>query len=157
METEFSASDPYVGFRGWHVVDTDHGKRLVSRGTVEWPGNGEYLVAECHKRSSRKGHEIPVPSCSCGIYAGLNLEHLRDMGYVDSHVGYRGMATGVVGEVWLKGKVIECTTGYRAEMAYPKKIYVPHVFWRALKPLQQAYGCEGCEVILRNPFKKEDQ
>ena len=54
--------------------------------------------------------------CSCGIYAAKNLKQLRSIGYAD---------TGVHGEVYLWGKIVEHRLGWRAHFAYPKSIVLP--------------------------------
>ena len=50
------------------------------------------------------------------MYAAKNLEHLHSAGYE----GY-----GICGEVCLWGKVIEHERGWRAELAYPKNLFLP--------------------------------
>lgn len=54
--------------------------------------------------------DIPGDRCSCGIYAYKAYEEAkRACG-----------GSGVLGEVYLWGKIIEGTDGYRAQYAYPK-------------------------------------
>ena len=60
--------------------------------------------------------EVPDRNCTCGVYATKNLEHLRQLGYADR---------GICGEVYLWGKVVEHTLGWRAQFAYPKSLVLP--------------------------------
>ena len=60
--------------------------------------------------------EVPDRNCTCGVYAAKNLEHLRQLGYADR---------GICGEVYLWGKVVEHTLGWRAQFAYPKSLVLP--------------------------------
>lgn len=32
--------------------------------------------------------------------------------------------------------------GYRAEQAYPVRLYVPHIHWQTAARLREAWGCE---------------
>ena len=68
-------------------------------------------------------HAPPVDSCSCGIYAVKTFDALHDAGY------NWGEATNgrvwVVAEVNLCGRVRPGRIGYRAQLAYPKIVYVP--------------------------------
>jgi len=60
--------------------------------------------------------EVPDRNCTCGVHAAKNLEHLRQLGYTDR---------GICGEVYLWGKVVEHTQGWRAQFAYPKNLVLP--------------------------------
>jgi hypothetical protein len=64
----------------------------------------------------RDAHEAPQTNCTCGIYAAKTFHHLCSAGY-DRY--------GVHGEVNLWGKVIEHERGWRAELAYPKNLFLP--------------------------------
>ena len=61
-------------------------------------------------------HPVPDPSCTCGMYAGMNMKHLIDIGYIDR---------GIHGEVSLWGRLYRHTLGWRAQHAYPKFFVVP--------------------------------
>jgi hypothetical protein len=61
-------------------------------------------------------HEAPQAHCSCGVYAAKSLEQLR-------HLGYAGV--GICGEVYLWGRVVEHSFGWRAQFAYPKAFVLP--------------------------------
>jgi hypothetical protein len=53
--------------------------------------------------------------CTCGVYAAKSLEHLRKNGYD---------RCGIYGEVCLWGTVVEHELGYRAQLAYPKNLFL---------------------------------
>ncbi|MGH9681139.1 MAG: hypothetical protein ACRD4Y_14420, partial [Candidatus Acidiferrales bacterium] len=61
-------------------------------------------------------HNVPDESCTCGMYAGINMQHLIDIGYIER---------GLHGEVHLWGKLMRHTLGWRAQYAYPKYFVVP--------------------------------
>jgi len=61
------------------------------------------------------------------------------------------------GEVYLWGKIVECEDGYRAEYAYPKKLYISDDIRGAkkiAKSLSQNYGCEVEIVDISKNSKK---
>lgn len=64
----------------------------------------------------RKQHLVPDPKCTCGMYAGINMKHLIDIGYIER---------GIHGEVSLWGRLYRHTLGWRAQFAYPKFFVVP--------------------------------
>ena len=66
-------------------------------------------------------HEVPVDTCSCGIYA-VGADRIRQL-WRDSE-----RAPGfslVIGTVSLWGGVLACEHGWRAGFAYPREIFVP--------------------------------
>jgi hypothetical protein len=120
--------EPVVGWRCWRVMDSADGLVLASacrptRWAPGWP-----LEASCDA-----GHRAPRSSCTCGIYAALEprLPHR----YLPPHVraaerirtqailGYDVVMA--VGLVALWGGVIECEWGWRAELGYPRRLFVP--------------------------------
>jgi preprotein translocase subunit YajC len=60
-------------------------------------------------------HDVPQANCTCGIYAVKTLDHFRSAGYE---------RFGICGEVFLWGKVVEHELGYRAQLAYPKNLFL---------------------------------
>src|SRR5919106_466508 len=64
-----------------------------------------------------KPHESPGEACRCGIYGARDLRALR------SHPMF-GFRFTVAGEGLLWGKVIRGELGYRAQYAYPKRLFV---------------------------------
>ena len=121
--------------------------------------NRPYPCSETQIKEDVKGEKfevkigVPGESCSCGFYSAKTFEHLQSMGY---HQYYpdSGRFT-VVGKVYCWGKVIECQTGWRAEYAYPAKLFVPIEASYLALPLKQAYAPkEG--VVLRNVLDTGD-
>lgn len=65
---------------------------------------------------SQQRHAVPDPGCTCGMYAGINMQHLIDINYIQR---------GIHGEVSLWGRLHRHTLGWRAQFAYPKSFVVP--------------------------------
>ena len=61
-------------------------------------------------------HHVPDSSCTCGMYAGINMQHMIDINYIQR---------GIHGEVSLWGRLYRHTLGWRAQFAYPKFFVVP--------------------------------
>jgi hypothetical protein len=64
-------------------------------------------------------HRAPDPSCTCGMYAGTNVQHLIALNYTQF---------GVHGEVSLWGRLYRHTLGWRAQYAYPRYLVVPAIW-----------------------------
>ncbi len=92
-----------IGSRGWHIVVTKEGLRLLSSSTVWKPY--EKLVAQCLNHSD---HIIPDKNCMCGIYAMKLNRSIPHEGPVQ-------------GRIRLWGRFLEADAGYRAEFGYPDK------------------------------------
>lgn len=117
--------EPVVGWRLWLPVETHAGVRLQSifHRTAWLPC--EALRAVCLARRPPPPlrrllhcceHMAPDARCCCGVHAGRPdwlLDHLR---------GSPGRY--VIGRVLLWGRVVECESGWRAELAYPERLYV---------------------------------
>ena len=147
-----------IGWRSWDVGTDGF---LYSLNGAKWRPNG-YLVAEClplgmpismtRVRRTLVGRvpvgrhvtsEIPVPSCTCGIYAAKTRSHLQDMSYNRYSPG----SARVIGEVAMSGKVIPGTQGYRAARARPLRVFVPYEMWRLAQQLEARYSIP---VVLDN-------
>jgi hypothetical protein len=63
-----------------------------------------------------QSHIVPDSGCTCGMYAGINMQHLIDINYIQR---------GIHGEVHLWGRLYRHTLGWRAQYAYPKFFVVP--------------------------------
>lgn len=123
------AVEPIIGWRYWRVAD-DGRLASLGGGRDRWLP-GQPFRARCrHARidpfderwrlvdgCAWSPHGAPDERCSCGVYAARSLAALRSR-YL---FGLRFMA---VGEVSLWGKVIPGRLGYRAELGYPRSIYV---------------------------------
>jgi hypothetical protein len=87
---------------------------------------GKPLAAECRATShgiivgraeaAHDAHDAPQANCTCGVYASKSLEHLRTTGYT---------RYGIHGEVNLWGTVVEHEQGWRAQLAYPRSLFLP--------------------------------
>jgi hypothetical protein len=109
-----------VGYRGW-TWDT---KGLKSLCGERWHPNHS-LAARCRASAvvgtiasrveGHDSHEAPQANCTCGVYAAKSLEHLRKNGYD---------RCGIYGEVRLWGTVVEHERGWRAQLAYPKNLFL---------------------------------
>lgn len=119
-----------IAWRAWQIVGTEQTPRLASVTALTtwtradsgvdaiWPTR-RYFLARCPR-----GHieNLPIESCSCGLYAAKTREHLMDLGYG----AYGSMTDKVIGEVALSGKVIEGSQGWRAERGRVHRLWVPH-------------------------------
>jgi hypothetical protein len=121
--------EPFVAYRAWNW----NAKGITSLNGSLWKPK-EAFEAKCHYaadlRSMRaatltpcarqfwqsKAHQVPGPGCSCGTYAGINMQHMIDIGYIQR---------GIHGEVSLWGRLMRHTLGWRGQFAYPKFFVVP--------------------------------
>lgn len=120
-----------LGWRSWLVVRA--GSRIRLSSVVHdaiWEPRQE-LVSECLAssrpllswRRSLRSHVAPDAGCACGIYGGREpavASQYLELGRARWRVVWR-----VIGLVALWGRVLECERGWRAERAYPARIYVP--------------------------------
>ena len=74
------------------------------------------LTPEAKAFWDKQSHHSPDPSCTCGTYAGINMQQLIDINYTQF---------GIHGEVSLWGRLYRHTLGWRAQYAYPKFFVVP--------------------------------
>jgi hypothetical protein len=121
---EFAVPDgiePIVGWRYWRGEDLNG--RASSRAWLAslnkfqtWPP-GRALEARC---SLEGGHPDPPPgiACGCGIYAATDRATLQELANPDLQTPL------VVGEVALWGRVVPAELGYRAQFAYPRRLWV---------------------------------
>ncbi len=69
------------------------------------------------------------------------------------HLGYasqRRTQPVFIGQVGFAGKVIPGSQGWRAEKGRIVRLYVPHVYWRYVDPLQEMYRVD---VVLENTMR----
>ena len=138
--------EPLVGWRAWKV-------RVPFPGAGACPGLSSVILdtpwAPGRKFSAGHSFDLGVKchgllrlDCSCGVYAFndpldafVYLMRVRDR--------LLGMSVEVaMGTVSLWGKVIECESGYKAEFAYPRHIYLPASFARFLPVVSSAFGVD---------------
>ena len=107
--------DPIVGWRAWNV----RGGMLTGLAyTKPWEPRKQ-LEAVCggNDGEDEKCNRCPSKECNCGVWAFPSIESLNTAlaGYAD---------VSVFGEVYLWGRIIECTNGFRAQFAYPKELWL---------------------------------
>lgn len=109
-----------LGYRAWSIdLYSAAGPLLLSLNGTPWP-----------PRAALKAHaELQPRMPGVGIHAARSHSHLYHLGYTGS----------VVGDVYLWGKVIHGSMGFRATYAYPKKLYVGEQFWWT-DELSKRYG-----------------
>jgi len=83
----------------------------------------------------KRAHHAPDPDCTCGMYAGINMQHLIDISYIQR---------GIHGEVSLWGRLYRHTLGWRAQYAYPKFFVVP----MNMIPLNMALAQERLKALV---------
>jgi hypothetical protein len=121
--------EPFVAYRAWKWT----AEGVTSLNGALWTPKVAF-EATCHYagdlRSIRaaaigpvaaefwesKSHQVADPGCTCGMYAGINMQHLIDIRYI---------RRGIHGEVHLWGRLYRHTLGWRAQYAYPKYFVVP--------------------------------
>jgi hypothetical protein len=111
---------PIVAYRTWQWG----AEGLQSLNNLSWVPK-QPMKANCPRQrcgyNPKTGgwiNDSPAETCTCGIYAAKNHQHLVDTGYAgELHVC-------VHGEVNLWGKIWEHQLGYRAEYAYPRNLTI---------------------------------
>lgn len=134
---------PVVGYRDFnYVLDADQRIYLASRNGVCWP-RYQAFFATCTLKTNVYDHDSPDVNCTCGIYAFDNLKH-DDL----------KTECPIYGEVNLWGDVLLCETGFRAELAYPKTLFVvdngTRIAKRIRNLLEECYGVPTYLVDKKN-------
>lgn len=153
-DDEFKAPDLVGTVEGWRAWRVD--REPPAYGTAPKLHSATFSYywaprvlarAECEKC----GPDIPGETCTCGFYSAKSLDHLRSMGYhaYDAESGH----ICVVGQLACWGKVIEGSQGWRAEKAYPVRLFVPFEGWRLGPALKKAYGVPVAMLNLLDPTK----
>ena len=124
--------EPLVGFRVWHVVETEDGPRLhaIGRPVVWEPRMAREATCLRHRpwhlrvrRRPLPSHPAPDASCSCGVWAcRAPVAALRAL---DGYGRPWKPVHRVMGPVSLWGTVVEHAGGWRASHAYPRALVVP--------------------------------
>jgi hypothetical protein len=109
-----------LGWRAWTVTETPAGLRL---GSVIYDGIWEpgHAVRAACRRAESPPHEIPGLDCGCGFHAAH--DPVDAISYLRGRDEVRTIGR-VLGEVSLAGSIVETETGWRAETAYPARLYV---------------------------------
>ena len=109
-----------LGWRAWTVTEIPAGVRL---GSVIYEGvwtPGQVARAKCLRHESLP-HEVPGLDCTCGFHAAR--DPVDAISYLRGRDEPRTIGR-VLGEVVLSGAIVETETGWRAEVAYPGRLYV---------------------------------
>jgi hypothetical protein len=121
--------EPFVAYRAWHWT----AEGVTSLNNALWTPKAAFeatcphaedlrsMQAASSSEASKKfwqkqAHLVPDRGCTCGMYAGINIQHLIDINYIQR---------GIHGEVHLWGRLYRHTLGWRAQFAYPKFFVVP--------------------------------
>jgi hypothetical protein len=121
--------EPFVAYRAWNWtaegVTSLNGApwtpKVAFEGTCHYAGDLRSIRAAAIGSVAAefwesKSHQVPDPGCTCGMYAGINMQHLIDINYIQR---------GIHGEVSLWGRLCRHTLGWRAQYAYPNFFVVP--------------------------------
>jgi hypothetical protein len=131
-------TEPIVGWRAWRVVTfqrrdgTSEPRLAPLYDPITWRPR-QRVEAICNRRGGEL-HEAPWPTCQCGIWALPERDAAeRLVGSASDEVAF--------GPVALWGRVLEFERGYRAQYAYPRKLYLYKDAEAGLAGrLQKAYG-----------------
>lgn len=124
--------EPFTGYRSW--IWTSEGVTSLFNG-VPWTPKVAFeakclyatdllsmqaagLTPEAKAFWERQRHHVPDSSCTCGTYAGIDMQRLISLRYTQF---------GVHGEVSLWGRLYRHTLGWRAQYAYPKYFVIPAI------------------------------
>jgi hypothetical protein len=123
-------AEPIIGWRYWRLDRERRRLSSLTGSTQPWPANKAFAAACRFARRDRSDfryryagggqpveHDAPTEGCTCGVHAARDLKNLRAKMLF-------GLGLMVVGEVSLWGKVIPGTRGYRAQFAYPRRLFV---------------------------------
>jgi len=130
MPETYVPPDPFVAYRAWNWKE----EGVTSLNGVLWTPQ-QAFEAKCPRADDlrsikaaapntaaakkfwdKHAHHVPDLTCTCGMYAGINMQHMIDIGYIQR---------GIHGEVHLWGLLCRHTLGWRAQFAYPKYFIVP--------------------------------
>jgi hypothetical protein len=115
-----------LGWRAWTVTESNEGLRL---GSVIYEGiwlPGRVARASCRRQENPFAtpagpHDVPGVGCGCGFHAAH--DPVDALSYLRGRDEPRTVGR-VLGEVLLAGAVVETQAGWRAEAAYPARLYV---------------------------------
>jgi len=132
---------PIVGWRAWKWDPPQ--LTSINNQSAWYPG--QPMKAKCAggawatRTCPLPGHEPADKHCTCGIYAAKTLDRLYAMGYARS---------GLYGEVYLWGRVVEHTHGWRAQFAYPKSLRFSLILGRNVGSHMGALTAYGADIYL---------
>lgn len=121
--------EPLTAYRAWNWtvggITSLNGERWTRKEAFEakclYAADVRSMQAAASSGEAKKfweqhTHHVPDPECTCKMYAGINMQHLIDINYIQR---------GIHGEVSLWGRLYRHTFGWRAQYAYPKNFVVP--------------------------------
>jgi hypothetical protein len=121
--------EPFTAYRAWNWtaegVTSLNGMlwtpKVAFEAQCHYLKDWKNMVAAATSEEARrfwqaKEHSVPDPKCTCGMYAGIHMQHMIDINYIQR---------GIHGEVSLFGRLYRHTLGWRAQFAYPKFFVVP--------------------------------
>lgn len=118
--------EPLSAWRLWEVEDVGGAPRLRSLYRISFWPVGAPFEARCEAQRlrlpRRPRHAAPSATCTCGVY-GAPFELMRRKLAIDECLPPGSLF--VVGTVSLWGDVLECERGWRAQLAYPSRLFVP--------------------------------
>lgn len=122
-------ASPSVGYRAWLLDKAGHLQSPRISGSIPCWLPRKPFQATCFQK-----HEAPSEACSCGVYAKNTLWSARTY-FWPARAGL------ILGEVALWGTLVEHEDGFRAQYAYPTRLFVSKDFsvHKATK-LSEAYG-----------------
>jgi hypothetical protein len=162
---DFNAPDgiePVIGWRNWTVNIHQIRTRRLARSDLKLRSfNGEAwfpqrpFQAACmswNRRTSRSHGDAPQSSCSCGVYAFKEIDSLLPWWFLTApgFLPFMGPlenpadSMAVFGEVSLWGKIIVHEEGYRAQYAYPRRLWVDEGAAETLVQALPAYRVPVC-------------
>jgi hypothetical protein len=109
-------TEPLIAYRAWNCRPflRRDGTRELTLTPVGIPSN-RWTIWPSRRRAEAFCtyclHDAPMPDCECGLWAMRTRADVRG----------RGLVTG---EVALWGRVIEFRDGYRAQYAYPQRLWL---------------------------------
>jgi hypothetical protein len=117
--SSFAAPDGIEPIIGWRYWRADTGWLCSLNRLKTWPA-GRALEARCSLSDAGASHEEPPPGerCGCGIYAATHLEILKEIVHPDLD------SPLIVGEVALWGRIVPAQLGFRAQYAYPRRLWI---------------------------------
>lgn len=113
LEPELTTVEAITGWRRWSVEM--FGSVLLSNNRTPWEPYKK-LAAECKQGGVFGPKECRGIHCDCGIYAYKNKGHVQTGENKPSEVIH------LWGEVYLWGRVVEHSKGWRAQFGYPKSL-----------------------------------
>lgn len=119
--------EPIRAWRVWLECPRRDGSLVLGSLTQAGGGTRWDIDAPLKATCPSLRHPAPTQGCTCGIYAhktrAAAIQHAA------------GVATAVVGEVAIWGRIIEHQRGYRAQYAEPKAIWLPLIVAERQPPL----------------------